>query len=380
MKTLQEMNPKAIAFYLPQFHRIPENDKWWGEGFTEWTNTRRSVPLFKGHEQPREPLDDYYYDLLDPQAQAWQAKIAKDHGLSAFCYYHYWFNGRRLLEKPLEQVLQSQEPDFPFCLAWANEPWTRTWEGNNRDVLVAQEYGAEVQWQAHIDYLLGIFKDRRYLKVDGKPMFLIYRPSAIPRLNEMIKLWRQIAQKAGYPGIHLVGMKTIFAGANESYDFDHWVDFEPLYTYGRCIPLRHKFIRKFFGLASRASRKISPLWPKRPQYKMLWDLILKRPFQKNSYLGAFVNWDNSARKGKKALIVSDFTPELFKLYFGALVRKARLHRSEFVFINAWNEWAEGSYLEPDKRHGYAYLEAIKEGLAQPGDNDQVKSRGAVLKI
>ena len=171
---------KIIAFYLPQFHRVPENDKWWGEGFTEWTNTSRAKPLFVGHRQPRIPQNENYYDLLNPEVQEWQANLARKFGIFGFCYYHYWFNGKRLLEKPLETVLSTGKPDFPFCLSWANEPWTKTWEGNDKEVLMAQTYGDEADWLEHINYLLKCFKDDRYIKVDGCPQFLIYRPGSIP--------------------------------------------------------------------------------------------------------------------------------------------------------------------------------------------------------
>ena len=176
--------PKVLAFFLPQFHLIPENDEWWGEGFTEWTNVRKARPLFKGHHQPRVPKDNRYYDLLDEKTRDWQADLARDHGVSGFCYYHYWFNGKRLLEKPVEQILTLGKPDLPFCLAWANEPWTRAWDGGDRFVLMPQTDGDQADWEAHFQYLLPAFKDPRYIRVDGKPMFLIYRTKSIERLAD----------------------------------------------------------------------------------------------------------------------------------------------------------------------------------------------------
>ena len=171
--------PKILAFVLPQFHTIPENDEWWGEGFTEWTNVRKAQPLFPGHLQPRVPANGRYYNLLDPATMDWQAQLAKTHGLDGFCYYHYWFNGKRLLDKPLDLLLERGKPDFPFCLAWANEPWTRAWAGGDREVLMPQEYGGESDWRRHFDCLLRFFRDPRYIRVDGKPMLLLYRTNSI---------------------------------------------------------------------------------------------------------------------------------------------------------------------------------------------------------
>src|SRR5688572_19281779 len=190
-------NPKILAFHLPQFHRIPENDQWWGEGFTEWTNVRKAKPLYRGHYQPRIPAAANYYDLLDPQTQDWQAQIARAHGIYGFCYYHYWFDGKRLLERPVEQLLARSAPDFPFCLAWANEPWTRAWDGGDRQVLMPQTYGGPEDWRRHIDCLLQAFRDPRYIRVYDKPMLLIYRTSSIRELQPMLNLWNDEVRRAG---------------------------------------------------------------------------------------------------------------------------------------------------------------------------------------
>ncbi|MCX7012247.1 MAG: glycoside hydrolase family 99-like domain-containing protein, partial [Candidatus Sumerlaeota bacterium] len=204
--------PKArlIAFYLPQFHPIPENDEWWGKGFTEWTNVAKARPLFPGHYQPRVPADLGFYDLRVPETREAQAAMARAHGIEGFCYWHYWFNGKRLLEKPFDQMLATGEPEFPFCLAWANEDWTRTWDGRSSEILQKQEYGGQSDDTAHFDYLLRAFKDQRYMAVDGKPMFLIYRPADLPDPTATIALWRSLARESGLPGLHLVAIRTCF--------------------------------------------------------------------------------------------------------------------------------------------------------------------------
>ena len=190
--------PKIIALYLPQFHAIPENDKWWGKGFTEWTSVKKAIPLLKNHHQPREPLKGNYYNLLDPEVRQWQADLAQKYGIYGFCYYHYWFNGKKLLEKPAEEILRLGKPSLPFCFSWANESWSRTWYSSKKEVLLKQEYGAEKEWESHFNYLLPFFKDERYIKVDNKPLFLIYKPSLILELDRMISFWEKLAIKEGF--------------------------------------------------------------------------------------------------------------------------------------------------------------------------------------
>ena len=202
---------KIIAFYLPQFHNIPENDEWWGDGFTEWVNVKKAKPMYEGHKQPREPLNDNYYDLLDDDVKIWQAKIAKEHGVYGFCYYHYWFNGKMLLEKPMEQMLANPKVDIPFCICWANEPWTKAWVNEEKKVLIPQFYGEKAEWKDHFDYLLPFLKDDRYIKKDGKPLFVMYRPNVMDCVKKMMEYWNELAQEAGLPGITF---------AYQSGDFD----------------------------------------------------------------------------------------------------------------------------------------------------------------
>lgn len=357
---------KLLAFLLPQFHRIPENDAWWGEGFTEWTNVRRAQPLFPGHLQPRVPLENRYYDLSDPSVHDWQAELAQSHGIDGFCYYHYWFNGTRLLEQPFEIMLARGKPDMPFCLAWANEPWTRAWDGGDREVLMPQDYGGEQDWQRHFDYLLRAFRDPRYIRVDGKPMFLIYRSASIHGCEDMLRLWRRQAEQAGLPGLHLVSMLTHFAADARQNLFDAFVEFEPLYTIHYDLPYwvarRERLMKKWtrfkwrwLGRADRAPNSYS--------YVDVWKRIAQRSLRPNHYPGAFADWDNSPRRGlHRSLIMRDFQRRTFAEGIASQIRKARHAQAEFVFINAWNEWAEGTYLEPDTARGKFFLEAIRAAV------------------
>ena len=227
---------KFLAFYLPQFHFIPENDNWWGPGFTEWTNTRKGMPLFTGHHQPRVPANNNYYDLTDVNVMVEQARLARRHGIHGFCYYHYWFNGSRLLERPLEQMLETRAVDIPYCLSWANEPWTRAWDGT-RDILMPQEYGAEPDWKRHFECLVRFFRDPRYIKVRDASMMLIYRTSSIPDVDAMVKVWNELARQAGFSGLHIVETMNGFQKAPRIAMSRAVLEFEPMYS------LRHHFPR-----------------------------------------------------------------------------------------------------------------------------------------
>ncbi|MVO98400.1 glycoside hydrolase family 99-like domain-containing protein [Paenibacillus lutrae] len=351
---------KLIAFLLPQFHVIEENDRWWGKGFTEWTNVKKAVSLYRHHKQPKLPLNDYYYDLTDPDARRWQAETARAYGIYGFCYYHYWFKGKRLLERPFQEILSSRDPDFPFCLSWANEPWTRRWDGMESDVLMPQDYGDEEDWKAHFDSLLDAFKDERYIRVEGKPVFLIYRPASIPRCEEMLLFWRKLALQNGLEGLHLVRTLGGFP-LGEQHGFDASVEYEPHYTF--------------------AHGSMNQPWLQIPvkdrmhlvvDYDRVWTNILERTPHRNGeqvYPGAFVNWDNTPRKKAEGQSSIGMNPQKFSWYLSKQISRAReAYRSDFLFINAWNEWAEGAYLEPDQDFGYGYLQAVKEALEQNRSN------------
>jgi lipopolysaccharide biosynthesis protein len=375
---------KILAFFLPQFHRIPENDAWWGEGFTEWTNVRKAKPLFARHYQPRVPADGRYYDLTDPSVHDWQAKLARAYGVHGFCYYHYWFNGRQLLERPVELLLRRSAPDLPFCLAWANEPWTRAWDGGESQVLMPQSYGDEADWRRHFEYLLEVFRDPRYIRVEGKPMFLIYRSASIGVCEAMFGLWRKLARDAGLPGLHLVGMLTGFDRDRRAGLFDAYAEFEPMYTIRHGLPYwlrkREKWIRRLTTFVWRVFGR-APHAPNSYDYGSLWKTMTARALPPQTYPGAFVDWDNSARRGlERSLIVRNFDLSAFEHGLSAQLRKARRANTEFVFVNAWNEWAEGAYLEPDVGRGLSLLESLaaarKAALTTDIGDDAAGGRGS----
>ncbi len=375
--------PKILAFVLPQFHTIPENDEWWGEGFTEWTNVRKAQPLFPGHLQPRVPANGRYYNLLDPATMDWQAQLAKTHGLDGFCYYHYWFNGKRLLDKPLDLLLERGKPDFPFCLAWANEPWTRAWDGGDREVLMPQEYGGESDWRRHFDCLLRFFRDPRYICVDGKPMLLLYRTNSIEDADPMLRLWRQLASSAGFPGLHIVSMMTAF-GTDTRPLFDAHTEFEPSYTFRQPLTFwwrkRERFHRKLrrakLRWLGRADGPVNSF-----DYRSVWRAIAAREIRPNVYPGAFLDWDNTPRRGlERGMVLRNFDRAVFASCFRSKLRQASAAGSEFLFIDAWNEWAEGTYLEPDEARGTFFLDTIRDAVNEIDGEIAVKSPGKSPKV
>lgn len=376
---------RVIAFYLPQFHSIPENDEWWGKDFTEWTNVKKATPIFPGHVQPRLPLDNYFYDLLDDDVKIWQANIAKENGIYGFCYYHYWFNGKMLLEKPMEQMLANKKIDIPFCVSWANEPWTKAWVGDMTKVLIAQHYGEEGEWKAHFDYLLPFFKDERYIKESGKPVFVFYRPTAIPCLNGMIKYWDKLAKEAGFPGMCFISQTDNFGEIAKKRDdpFDYHVEFQPIYAHHLMFIEQFKILKSIRRKVSRWVENITGIDLKRYgqkaiskvtnatriDYEKMWSIIHKqKPFNEKSIAGAFVRWDNTPRHHERGWVCVPDNPEQFERNFEKqLVNVKENYTSDMMFIYAWNEWAEGGYLEPDQIDGFGYLVAIKDALIKTGE-------------
>ena len=346
---------RIIAFYLPQFHTIPENDKWWGKGFTEWINTKKAKSLFNNHYQPREPLNDNYYNLLDIETLNRQTSLAKKYGISGFCFYHYWFTGKKLLEKPAEMLLENKTIDFPYCFSWANEPWTRAWDGSENEILIAQDYGNQYDWRSHFEYLLDFFKDKRYIKIDNKPVFVMYRTENFPLCDKMIELWDNLCKENGFDGIYFIETLNSFQEKSFCRNSEAVLEFEPMYTLAHKMPFSYHLWRRM--------KKILKLrfQPTFQSYDQVWKRILTRKSRrkKTTFHGAFVDWDNSARKGKNSTIFLGSTPNKFYEYLSTLLRK---ERGRTMFINAWNEWAEGAYLEPDKKYGFGYLEAIKKAL------------------
>ncbi len=342
---------------MPQFHEIPENNNAWGEGFTEWVNVKKARPLFWGHHQPRRPLDDNYYNLLDDGAMEWQTDLAKRAGIYGFCFYHYWFAGRMVLEKPVQMLLDNKKINLHYCFSWANEPWTKTWHGagGEKEILIPQSYGKEEEWRAHYNYFRPFFLDRRYIKEKNCPMLLIYRLRNISHFNDMIRYWNVCAKEDGFSGIFIVSMDTWRDHADKSCWVNASVDFEPGKSRGE------------------AMHSLSFLKPKKTE-SLLWNRLavpsisyqetnkqmLKCPHGKNQFRTVFVDFDDSPRRRERAIIAKGSTPKRFGKYLKKSMELSRQEGNAYVFINAWNEWGEGNYLEPDTRHGYAYLKQVKK--------------------
>ncbi|NRE71161.1 glycoside hydrolase family 99-like domain-containing protein [Enterococcus faecium] len=372
---------RVIACYLPQFHEIPENNEWWGEGFTEWTNVKTARPLYSGHYQPREPINDNYYDLLNDDVKEWQVSIAKKNGIYGFCFYHYWFDGKMLLEKPVEQFLKNKNLDINFCLSWANEPWTKAWVSKNDSILIEQNYGNEENWEKHFDYLLPFFKDSRYICNDGKPLFVIYRPEQIGCLNEMLDYWQILAKKNGLAGIDFAYQHIDFDLLKDKDDsrFAYNIEYEPLYAMNDMTNPIKKFLissLKFIDNFTQkiVSKKASELYLKKVRtlsYDDVWAAsLIDENKDKKKIAGAFVDWDNTPRRGTKGLVIKDATPDKFYKYFDLKIKQVKKsYSTDMIFIFAWNEWAEGGYLEPDKKFNDNYLKSVKEALA---NNDELR--------
>lgn len=367
---------RALAFYLPQYHPVPENDEWWGKGFTEWRNTTKAKPLFPGHYQPHLPADLGFYDLRLPEVRAAQAQLARQHGIHGFCYYHYWFNGRRILERPFNEVLKSGEPDFPFCLCWANENWTRIWDGGDKHILLEQKYSAQDDL-AHIQSLIPAFRDERYIRVNGKPLFLVYRAELLPDPVRTAAIWREAAVKAGVGDLYLARVESFDSVHRNitapALGFDADVEFAPFSWNMGNVKFRGAFYRALaaVGLLSRGfidNRVVD--------YDAMVRGMLSRPnVDWMRFPCVTPSWDNSARKKRGANIFVGSTPEKYKAWLQQAVASASQRGTgdeRIVFINAWNEWAEGNHLEPDLKWGSAYLEAtskvllgIETGATQP---------------
>lgn len=350
---IQTTDVRLIAFYLPQYHPIPENDEWWGKGFTEWTNVTKAQPLFEGHYQPKLPADLGFYDLRVPEVRDAQARLAKKYGIYGFCYYYYWFAGKRLLHAPLDEVLVSKKPDFPFCLCWANENWTRRWDGLDNEILIAQEHSFENN-QAFAESLVHFMKDERYIRVNGKPLVLIYRANILPDIEETVKLWREVWRENDIGEVYLCGCLGFGQQASEiiSWGFDAGVQFPP------------------YGIGFKS---IDPATLGTNDYEgQIYDfravvensLRNKLPSERE-FFSVITSWDNTARRGKKSHILLHSNPEIYELWLRGVIEKTQqiyTGDEQLVFINAWNEWAEGTYLEPDVKYGHGYLSATSKVL------------------
>ena len=343
---------KIIAYYLPQFHEIPENNIWWGKGYTEWTSLKKAYPLFYGHNQPRIPLHDFYYDLSDEKVLEWQVKLAKQYGIYGFCVYHYWFNKKRLLQKPLENFLLHPDLFMPFCICWANESWTNAWVSDQKDVLIKQDYGDEEEWTEHFYYLLPFFKNNNYIRIDDQLLFIIYRPELISQLSEMLELWNKLAKENNISKIAFASQQTDFdinSDVGKKY-FSYQIEYQP-------------------DLAKKMLNAKIPDFKRKKEilirdYDEVWREILSAdPVSEKSIPGAFVDWDNTPRHQLTGSLLKNVNPQKFQQYlFQQMIRAKIKYHKNILFLFAWNEWTEGGYLEPDVKNGYKYLNAVKKAL------------------
>jgi lipopolysaccharide biosynthesis protein len=394
---------RLIAFYLPQFHPIPENDTWWGKGFTEWTNVAKARPLFRGHYQPRLPADLGYYDLRVPEVREAQSELARNAGIEGFCYYHYWFGGKRLLERPFNEVVVSGKPEFPFCLCWANQTWSGIWHGVPGRTLLEQTYPGTEDNRRHFLALRDAFLDKRYLRFEGRPIFVIYRPTELADVASFIRQWQELAVQSGLPGIHFV-----------AHLFDHESDWDfRSRGFDSCTV---NSILKTFSLSLRhiilvqngdAFQTIAPQFRDRDALKESlrhwiwqryrtslrqfgWNVKLYRhatPYllygcsdQPGVYPIVTPNWDNTPRSHTRGFVLHESTPELFRSHFreALYLVKSRRMEDRIVFIKSWNEWAEGNYLEPDLKFGHDYLKVIREEISVPvAQHDNLASKPSV---
>lgn len=382
------MKARIIAYYLPQFHPIPENDKAWGPGFTEWTNVAKAKPLFRGHYQPRIPADLGFYDLRLPEVREQQAQMAREVGIEGFCYYHYWMgNGKQLLQRPFEEVLHSSKPDFPFCLCWANHEWTtKTWKNGGKEIMIAPMiYSGDEDYTAHFNYVLPAFKDKRYITVDGKPLFSIYDPYHFKEVNHFMELWQKLARENGLSGIHFTAMISNTTTVRRKEDG----------TLMRVVPNLQSSKRVYQDILSLGFNSITSYGKSRGEMLALgkYQRIITRflhnhlsflPVMTYNYPKTVANffspedswenvfptvipqWDRTPRVGSMDGIYVNATPENFRTHLENAINivsnKQPEHR--LIFLKSWNEWAEGNYVEPDEKYGHQYLEAIKAALSK----------------
>lgn len=361
--------PKVIAFYLPQYHPTPDNDKWWGKGFTEWTNVGKAKPLFPGHYQPKIPADLGYYDLRLPEVREAQAELAKEAGIFGFCYYHYWFgNGKEELELPFNEVLRLGKPDFPFMLCWANESWHKKFwnkdgKGSSKELLIEQTYPGEQDIIEHFNRLLPAFKNNRYIKINGKPIFMVYTPLDLPNTETFFRIWNNLAKKNGIPGIYFIAQLRQIPIKKELID----KMFERGYNAVNTVRLWESWNQNY-SIPKRILRKLKSDIFKMPHTRNLKYLfknfIKSEDLISNVYPTMIPNWDHTPRSGSGGTVLVDATPDLFKrqiAYFLNKLENKCINQNDenIIFIKSWNEWGEGNYLEPDLRFGKGYIKTLQ---------------------
>lgn len=355
--------PRIIAFYLPQFHSIPENDLWWGKGFTEWTNVGKAKKLFPGHKQPKVPTDFGYYDLRLPSVREAQANLARESGVEGFCYWHYYFgDGRMLLDKPIKEVLELKTPDFPFCFGWANEPWEKKlWNKDSKgnQLLIEQKYGGIEDYKNHFYLVLPYLKDNRYLTVDKKPIFLIYKPNKIPNPKEFISVWRNLIKKEGFEDFHFIAHSDF-----DDEDFNKYfaMGFDAVYT-NRTAKVSQD------GIEQNLKRFLSIIFkvPRCFNYKRVIKFCFnEKDKDSRLYPGIICGWDHTPRSGRKGMVYTHFSLKLFKQHVKeilSLVSEKELD-NKIIFLKSWNEWGEGNFMEPDMEFGNGKTQTLKTAIEE----------------
>ncbi|TRX04458.1 glycosyltransferase WbsX family protein [Flavobacterium gawalongense] len=369
--------PKIIAFYFPQFHEISENNEWWGKGFTDWELVKDAKPLYVGHNQPRIPIDENYYNPCEKEILKKQAELAKKYGIDGFMFYHYWFDGRLYLEKPMEVFLSNTDIDISFCVTWANESWTRSWVGKPEVFLQKQLHTSDKKiWEDHFNYLLPFFRDPRAVRIEGKPVFLIYQPFLINNSKEMIDFWNELAVKNELNGLYFIAIKNHdYQSTDFLSSYEAIMKFQPREAYAskdfqeHNVSARFQFLRRLPHVLQLYLAKINQKISKHKIFdsKKIWNIIIKnshinefKEYNLKVFESAFFEWDNTPRYKSKAKIFTGLTTEEKKTNLKQLLQGALKNNSPYIFFNAWNEWSESAYLEPDKKNGYKHLEIIKE--------------------
>lgn len=379
---------KVIAFYLPQYHEIPENNDAWGNGFTEWVNVKKGKKYLDCQRQPRVPLGNNYYDLRDTGVLQWQAALADKYGIYGFCFYHYWFHGKMVLQTPALNLLEQSQIGMNYCFAWANESWTKTWHGagGNREILIPQTYGGQEEWKKHYEYFRPYFKDVRYIKENGRPVLLIYRLRNIPEFNQMIKYWDDRAKKDGFKGIFLISMDVAHENVHMSCRVDGHVDFEPNRT--KYEVLRHAETGHVWAAGHLQEESV---WikaygsmqdgiikekgcPMVLDYGLFTEQMLAVPHRKNHYRTVFVDYDDTPRRGERGICMKNVSPEAFGRSLSKSMELSIEEGNDIVFLNAWNEWGEGNYLEPDEERKFSYLEKVKQCVENLKQQEQSRQR------
>lgn len=365
---------RVIAFYLPQFHPTEDNDRWWGKGFTEWTNVGKAVPLFKGHYQPKVPADLGYYDLRLPVIREQQAALAKHSGIEGFCYYHYWFGeGKTELEMPFNEVVKSGSPDFPFCLCWANETWhAKLWKNDGTSqnrALLTQSYPGRKDNEAHFYSLLSAFKDKRYIRYKGKPVFMVYRPFDFAGVGDFMRQWNDLAQKNGFPGFHFVAQCMFAQDINKVMDLGF--DAVNILRLNNFISLYKSRVKRRLTIEyHKLTRK-----PYVYEYRdILGRLVGEEERQANVYPSLIPNWDHTPRSGNSGYLLHHAEPRFFKQHVESVLKVINDKDPEdrMVFLKSWNEWGEGNYVEPDLRYGHGYLDVLKACLLDAGEDGRME--------